>query len=133
MGSIEFVSGNGTAISAANRDAYMASASVVQTPEKLTLKDIMLQKFIATWGFNFVETWCDLRKYHYNVGDSKGNNPYLNYFIFPRTFFSDNGGKPAQRYRPRYNSEYIWNLAALKKVGGDQPDYHTKLMWFSEP
>ncbi len=132
LGSIEFVSGNGTAISAASRDAYMLSASVVQTPEKLTLKDIMLQKFIATWGFNFVETWCDLRKYHYNVGDSKGNNPYLNYFVFP-AFSPDNGGKPAQRYRPRYNSEYVWNLAALTKVGGDQPDYHTYKMWFSEP
>ena len=133
LASIEFVSSNGTAITTANRDAYMLSASVVQSPEKLTLRDIMLQKFIAVWGYNFVETWCDLRKYHYNVGDSKGNNPYLGYFVFPSPFFPDNGGKPAQRYRPRYNSEYIWNLAALKKVGGDQPDYHTKLMWFSEP
>lgn len=129
---IEFVSNLGPAISNASRDAYMLSKSVVQTEGTLTLKDIMLQKFIATWGYNFVETWSDLRKYHYNVGDSKGNNPYLNYFVFPG-FSSDNGGKPAQRYRPRYNSEYVWNLAALKKIGGDQTDYHTYLMWFSEP
>ena len=130
---IEFVSNLGPAITNTKRDAYMASAAVVQSPGLLTLKDVMLQKFIATWGYNFVETWSDLRKYNYNLGDSKGNNPYLNFFVFPPSFFSDNGGKPAQRYRPRYNSEYIWNLAALKKVGGDQPDYHTYKMWFSQP
>lgn len=130
---IDFVSNLDPGITTSARDTYMASAAVVQTPEKLTLKDIMLQKFIATWGYNFVETWCDLRKYNYNAGDSKGNNPYLNYFLFPSPFFPDNGGKPAQRYRPRYNSEYIWNLTALKKIGGDQPDYHTYKMWFSQP
>lgn len=130
---IDFVSKLGPAISNANRDAYMLSASVKQSAATLTLKDIMLQKFIAMWGHGFVETWVDLRKYNYNEGDSKGNNPYLGYFVFPASFSADNGGKPAQRYRPRYNSEYIWNLEALKKVGGDNPDYHTYKMWFSQP
>lgn len=130
---IEFVSNLGPAITNAKRDAYMLSASVKQSAATLTLKDIMLQKFIALWGYGFVETWTDLRKYNYNLGDSKGNNPYLNYFVLPTTFFADNGGKPAQRYRPRYNSEYIWNLDALKKVGGDNADYHTYKMWFAQP
>ncbi len=130
---IDYVSNLGPAITNSARDAYMLSASVKQSAATLTLKDIMLQKFISMWGYGFVETWCDLRKYNYNEGDSKGNNPYFGYFIFPKNFFADNGGKPAQRYRPRYNSEYIWNLDALKKVGGDQPDYHTYKMWFSQP
>jgi hypothetical protein len=133
LGHIDFVSKLGPVISNANRDAYMLSASVRQSPATLTLADIMLQKFIAMWGHGFVETWVDLRKYNYNEGDSKGNNPYLGYFVFPNTFFADNGGKPAQRYRPRYNSEYIWNLEALKKVGGENSDYHTYKMWFSQP
>ena len=131
--SIDFVSALGTAITTADKTAYMTSASVKQTPEMLTLKDIMLQKYLALYGYGFVETWCDLRKYNYNVGDAKGNNPYLNAYFFPPSFFSDNGGKPAQRYRPRYNSEYLWNTEALKKIGADRVDYHTIKMWFTEP
>jgi len=131
--SIDFVSALGTAITTAQKTAYLTSASVKQTAASLTLRDIMLQKYLALYGYGFVETWCDLRKYNYNVGDSKGNNPYLGVYVFPSLFFADNGGKPAQRYRPRYNSEYLWNLAALKAIGADQPDYHTYKMWFSQP
>jgi hypothetical protein len=93
----------------------------------------MLQKYLALYGYGFVETWNDLRKYNYNVGDSKGNNPYVNAFFFPASFSADNGGKPAQRTRPRYNSEYLWNVEALKKIGADKVDYHTYKMWFTEP
>lgn len=131
--SIDFVSGLGTAITTAQKTAYLTSASVKQSASDLTLRDIMLQKYLALYGYGFVETWCDLRKYNYNAGDSKGNNPYQGVFIFPSSFFADNGGKPAQRYRPRYNSEYLWNVAALKVIGADQPDYHTYKMWFSQP
>ncbi|UKT63599.1 SusD/RagB family nutrient-binding outer membrane lipoprotein [Pedobacter mucosus] len=132
-GSLDFVSGLGTVITTAQRTAYLTSTSVKQSAATLTLKDIMLQKYIAMYGYCFVETWCDLRKYNYADGDTMGNNPYVNTFILPTTLFSDNGGKPAQRYRPRYNSEYLWNLSALKKIGGDMPDYHTYKMWFSQP
>jgi len=131
--SIDFVSGLGTAITTAQKTAYLTSASVKQSAGNLTLRDIMLQKYLALYGYGFVETWCDLRKYNYNAGDTKGNNPYLGVFVFPSLFFADNGGKPAQRYRPRYNSEYLWNVAALKVIGADQPDYHTYKMWFSQP
>ena len=130
--SIDFVSALGTTITSAQSTAYLTSAAVRQTAATLTLKDIMLQKFVALYGYGFVETWSDLRKYHYITGDSKGNNPYQGVFIFPLSFYVDNGGKPAQRYRPRYNSEYLWNTAALKKIGGLDNDYHTKLMWFTE-
>jgi hypothetical protein len=131
--SIDFVSALGTAITSADKTAYLTSASVKQSASTLTLRDIMLQKYLALYAYGFVETWSDLRKYNYNEGDSKGNNPYLNVFFYPTNFYADNGGKPIQRYRPRYNSEYIWNLNALKKIGGDQPNYHTFKMWFSQP
>ncbi|RZK67422.1 MAG: SusD/RagB family nutrient-binding outer membrane lipoprotein [Pedobacter sp.] len=131
--SIDFVSALGTAITTAEKTAYMTSASVKQSSVDLTLKDIMLQKYLALYGYGFVETWTDLRKYNYITGDSKGNNPYLGTFVFPTSFSADNGGKPAQRTRPRYNSEYIWNIEALKKIGADRVDYHTKPMWFSLP
>lgn len=131
--SIDFVSALGTAITTADKTAYMTSASVKQSEATLTLRDIMLQKYLALYGYGFVETWCDLRKYRYMNGDAFGNKPYLDVFVFPTSFFADNGGKPAQRYRPRYNSEYLWNVDALKKIGADKNDYHTYEMWFSQP
>lgn len=131
--SIDFVSVLGTVITPAAKTAYLTSASVKQSGSTLTLRDIMLQKYLALYGYGFVETWSDLRKYNYISGDSKGNNPYVNTYVFPTSFFADNAGKPAQRYRPRYNSEYIWNVAALKKIGADKIDYHTVPMWFSQP
>lgn len=132
-GSIDFVSALGTVITPAEKTAYLTSASVRQTAATLTLRDIMLQKYLALYGYGFVETWSDLRKYHYNVGDTKGNNPYVGAYVFPGSFFVDNGGQPAQRYRPRFNSEYLWNVEALKKIGADKNDYHTVKMWFTEP
>lgn len=53
-------------------------------------------------------------------------------FTLPTSLFPDNSGKPAQRVRPRYNSEYVWNLPSLQKFGADKPEYHTVEMWFSQ-
>ncbi|RYF23178.1 MAG: SusD/RagB family nutrient-binding outer membrane lipoprotein [Flavobacteriales bacterium] len=131
--SIDFVSSQGVAITPAAKTAYLTSAAVPQSAATLTLRDIMLQKYLALYGYGFVETWSDLRKYNYITGDVKGNNPYVNVYVFPNSFYADNAGKPAQRYRPRYNSEYIWNVAALKKIGADKIDYHTVPMWFAQP
>jgi hypothetical protein len=125
---------NGTPISAGQRAAYLASANVKQNAASLTRSDIMLQKYIALWGWGWVETFVDLRRYHYNVDlDPLTGQPVYRGFTFPATFFPDNNGKPAYRFRPRYNSEYVWNLDELKKFGGDKADYHTYEMWFSKP
>ncbi len=125
---------NGSAITATQRATYLASANVAQNAGELTLTDIMSQKYIALWGWGWVETWVDLRRYHYNVDlDPITGLPVYSSFMFPATFAVDNNGKPVQRVRPRYNSEYIWNVQALEKVGALNPDYHTYLMWFSEP
>jgi hypothetical protein len=45
--------------------------------------------------------------------------------------FQDNGGKMAYRMRPRFNSEYGWNINELNRIGATTIDYHTKEMWFS--
>ena len=120
-------------ISATERNNYLASANVKQTPSALTLTDIMRQKYIALFGWGWVETWVDLRRYHYNVDiDPLTNEPVYKTFIFPATFATDNTGLPVQRVRPRYNSEYVWNISALQAVGALNPDYHTYKMWFSE-
>ncbi|MEJ7671800.1 MAG: hypothetical protein WKF59_03620 [Chitinophagaceae bacterium] len=81
-----------------------------------------MQKYIALWGWGFIETWTDLRKYDYD-----GN--IFTSFTLPTTFSTNNNNKPAYRVRPRYNSEYLWNIDALNAIGGFDLDYHTKKMW----
>jgi hypothetical protein len=113
-------------VPAAERDRYVASPLVVPASSALTLAQIMNQKYIAQWGWGFLEQWTDLRRYDYNA-DAFPN------FQLPLLYFTDNNGKPVQRLRPRFNSEYLWNIEALTAVGGFDIDYHTKPMWFSQP
>lgn len=112
------------AVKATDRDAYMTSAAVPQTANDLTINDIMLQKYISQWVLGAVETWVDMRRYHYDPA-------VYTSFTLPDALFSGNGGKPAYRMRPRYNSEYVWNLETLNKLGGSDLNYHTKETWFS--
>lgn len=119
-------------ISAAERNAYLASANVRQNGTALTITDIMLQKYIALWGWGFYETWVDMRRYHYTDVDPATSLPVYKNFVIP-TFPATNNNRFATRIRPRYNSEYVWNLPELQRIGATATDYHTKEMWFSLP
>jgi hypothetical protein len=96
----------------------------------LTQRMIMQQKYVALYGWGFVETWVDMRKHNYDV-----TNIYPGWKVptGSNDLFPDNAGKLAYRIRPRYDSEYLWNREKLETIGGLQPDYHTKKTWFSEP
>lgn len=109
-------------IAATEKSAYVTAITSVP----ITLSNILMQKYIALYGFGLIETWSDLRRYDYDPDIFKT-------FTLPRAYFSDNNGKPAERVRPRYNSEYPWNIEALTKVGGFDKDYHTKPLWFTQP
>ncbi|HEU4472663.1 MAG TPA: SusD/RagB family nutrient-binding outer membrane lipoprotein [Flavisolibacter sp.] len=123
---------NNTTISAAERAAYLASANV-KTAGTITRSDIMLQKYIAQYGWNFVEQWVDLRRYNYTDLDPATGQPVFRGYVVPSNLNAANMGKLAQRIRPRYNSEYVWNRPELDRIGATAPDYHTKPMWFSLP
>jgi hypothetical protein len=132
---------NLTQITSAEQTAYLAGPNVRQLSSELTLGDIMQQKFIALWGWGFVETWTDMRKYHYTDIDptATGITKVYSGMNMPTAIFSDNISGPyvaqygpwAYRVRPRYNSEYVWNIYV--------PDiaqtiyYHTIPTWFSLP
>ena len=110
-------------------DAYLSNPAFVPLASNLTLKHIMCQKYLSLWGWGAVENWVDMRRYNYDEV-----NIYPSYTRLSITLlYPDNGGKLAERLRPRYNSEYLWNIEALKKVGAYEPDYHTKKVWFSIP
>jgi hypothetical protein len=93
----------------------------------------MSQKYIAQWGWGHNEIWMDLRRYNYTDVDPASGMQVFPGFTPPTNLFPDNGGKIAHRIRPRFNSEYVWNRAALDKIGGLALDYHTKPLWITQP
>jgi len=132
----------------------------------LTLSHIMMQKWAALYTWGAFEAWVDLRKYHYDIsytGDypSLGNGWTSDRFItqkaensadriykgfylgavsnieFRNTPFNLlNEGSPMYRIRPRYNSEYVWNLSKLeeiKPIPGTADNYHCSIPWFAYP
>jgi len=120
-------------ITAADRTSYLAGANVKQTAAALRLEDIMQQKFISMWGWGWVETWVDLRKYHYRDIDPLTGRQVYSAMVVPATsiLFVDNQGQYAYRVRPRYNSEYVWNI--YLPPAANQANYHTLETWFSKP
>ena len=124
---------NASPITAASRSAYLASDNVKKTPATLTLTDIMLQKYVALWGWGFFETFVDIRRYHWLDLDPLTGQQVYKTFAFPVPFFADNLNKPVYRVRPRFNSEYVWNRDELLRIGGLNLDYHTYETWFSKP
>ncbi len=132
----------------------------------LTLSHIMLQKYVALYPWGGIEAWTDLRKYHYDIvynGEypSKGNGwddtrlidtkrdedptkVFKGFFLgasrdieFRNAAFDiDNDGSPCYRIRPRYNSEYMWNVESLEKlkpISGTAPNYQCSIPWFAYP
>lgn len=132
----------------------------------LTLSHIMMQKWAALYTWGAVEAWVDLRKYHYDIdytGDypSMNNGWSSDRFITQKAenrvdriykgFYLPaardiefrnvpvnllNQGSPMYRIRPRYNSEYVWNLPkldVLKPIPGTADNYHCSIPWFAYP
>lgn len=95
----------------------------------------MLQKYIAMYGHGLIETWTDMRRFHYtDIDPVTGQQVYRNFEPPIGTdLWPDNKGAWAYRCRPRFNSEFLYNIAALDAVGGRALDYHTKEQWFSKP
>lgn len=122
-------------ITPALKASYLANNAVVPSAANLTMSHIMLQKYIALYGWGAQETWVDMRKFHYIDPDptTNGQQVYANFtppsgiYLFPT-----NNGKLAYRFRPRYNSEYLYNVPELTRIGALNADYNTLEMWFSQ-
>ena len=119
-----------TQITAAEKAAFLANPSIA--PATITLSHIMGQKYIAQWAWSHVELWMDMRRYHYTDLDPLSGTQVFRGFALPTNYYPDNSNKPAQRVRPRYNSDYVWNREELAKIGALALDYHTKPMWITE-
>jgi len=129
-----------------------------------SLSHIMMQKWVALYPWGAPEAWVDMRKYHYDVkytGDYPSNGNGWVQAIFDQKWDTDptkvykglymrpaqvqgrkvaydvrNEGSPSYRLRPRYNSEYMWNLNQLEKlrpIPGTADNYQTSIPWFAYP
>ncbi|HUN02217.1 MAG TPA: SusD/RagB family nutrient-binding outer membrane lipoprotein [Niabella sp.] len=123
----------GKEITEATKSAYMTNPTIVPaSANDLTLTNIMMQKYIAMFGYGVLETWMDMRRYHYtDIDPQTGKQVYADFTV--STLDSRNNGKFVYRYYPRYNSEWVWNFEELKKIGGTNTDYHTKELWITTP
>jgi Starch-binding associating with outer membrane len=121
-------------LTTAKRDAYLAQPNIVPASSaNLSLTHIMLQKYIACYAWGVHVTWADMRRYHYtDIDPQTATQVYVN-FTLPTNLFVDNAGKLVYRTRPRYNSEYLYNIPELTRIGAIRLDYHTKRPWFTEP
>ena len=117
------------------RDAFLNNSSIVPSAANLTLSHIMMQKFIAMYGWGVTEVWVDMRRYHYTDLDPITGQQVYREFAPPTgiDLYTNNLGKWIYRVRPRYNSEYLYNVDELNRLGAFAPDYITKECWFSKP
>ena len=123
----------GKEITPSSKNDYLSNTSIVPTdPNNLTLTKIMMQKYIAMFGYGILETWMDLRRFHYiDLDPQTGTQVYADFNV--ETLDDRNNGKFIYRYFPRYNSEWVWNFESLRKIGGTENDYHTKELWIVTP
>ena len=122
-------------ITPAIRDAYLANPAVVPaTATNLTLTMVMLQKYIALYGWGIQETWTDMRKYHYIDLDPLTGKQVYAQFTPPSGFnlISTNNNNLVYRCRPRFNSEYLYDIPELTRIGALNLDYITYQPWFTQ-
>jgi hypothetical protein len=117
------------------RDAFLNNPTIIPSAANLTLSHIMMQKFIAMYGWGVTEVWVDMRRYHYTDLDPATGQQVYREFAPPTgiDLYTNNFGKWIYRVRPRYNSEYLYNVDELNRLGAFAPDYITKECWFSKP
>lgn len=129
-----------------------------------SLSNIMMQKWVALYPWGAFEAWVDMRKYHYDINytgeypsenngwdismvdqkwDTDDSKVYKGLYLPPAqvegrkiTFDTDNEGAPCYRIRPRYNSEYMWNVPSLESlvpISGTADNYQCSIPWFAYP
>ena len=122
-------------ITGATKAAYMSNASVVPTdPNALTISQIMLQKYIALYGWGAHETWVDMRRYHYTDKDPdhSATQVYTDWQpLAAADIWPLNGGEFVYRARPQNTSEFQYNLPAVTAMGGTATNYCVFNTWIT--
>ena len=73
----------------------------------------------------------------YRIDPATGNKVYADFTPPPTSpinyLVTTNLGKYVYRCRPRFNSEYLYNIPELTRIGALNSDYNTYECWFSMP
>lgn len=102
---------------------FMGSTKIVQDPTKLTISDIMMQKWVAL--YLQAESWVDMRRYNY----SKTAYPDLYY---PRFALAEWGGRYIQRFVYDPQTEYVYNPKEIERLGAKVRDWVFNKLWWAE-
>jgi hypothetical protein len=127
----------GKEITPAVKAAYLTNPIIVPSAANLTLTHIMNQKYIALYVWGTLETWVDMRKFHYNDLDPQTGKKVYAGIILPNPslsteLISTNLQQYTYRMRPRFNSEYLYDIPELTRIGAYQfPNYNTFKTWFA--
>jgi len=75
-----------------------------------------------------------MRRYHYTDLDPVTGKQVYADFAPPSGIYlnATNNGKLVYRCRPRYNSEYLYDVPELTRIGAEAPDYNTLEMWYTQ-
>ena len=127
----------GKQITPAIKAAYLSNPLIVPvSANSLTLTQIMNQKYIALYVWGTQETWVDMRKFHYIDIDPVTTKQVYAGFTPPSgvNLIATNLGNLTYRMRPRFNSEYLYDIPELTRIGAYQfPEYNTYKSWFALP
>lgn len=101
---------------------YMASPAVAESPNHLSVSDIMMQKYIAL--YLQPETWVDMRRYHYNPDIYTG-------LEYPENALELYEGKFIQRLPYDPQTEYIYNPNEIERLGARDPLWLVNMVWWA--
>ncbi|ATL48025.1 SusD/RagB family nutrient-binding outer membrane lipoprotein [Chitinophaga caeni] len=119
-------------------DNFLASTSVVQDPAKLTLSDIMIQKYIAL-SFS-IEVWCDLRRLNYCTDASGVYNESTGVykgFKRPKHVYLESYPNetdwPRRFAVPSYEINYNLDQVRAANPNAEKPTYINQPVWWDKP
>ena len=101
------------------------SGLVVQDPNDLTLSDVMVQKFIAT--YLSPEAWVDMRRYNWDANIYPGLSRPTN--VAEAIYGTD---KWITRVPYNMETEYIYNLPEIDRLGAREPTFLTVRLWWMQ-
>ncbi|MBC6990359.1 SusD/RagB family nutrient-binding outer membrane lipoprotein [Hymenobacter sp. BT491] len=116
-------------ITEAQITAYLNSAAVAQSEDELDLRRIMEQKYIAM--FLNPDTWSDMRRLDFDPA------------IYVNLVYPTNNVNPVLATKPNYKdrfprrmlpgaTEVLYNPNEIARIGGNDPDYITRPLWFDQ-
>ncbi|MEH0158200.1 SusD/RagB family nutrient-binding outer membrane lipoprotein [Limibacter armeniacum] len=103
--------------------AFLSSELAATSASELKIYHIMEQKYVAL--YLSPETWTDMRRYNFDTAVYRG-------ITYPEAVIDELGGKWISRLPYDPQTEYIYNLPEIERLGAQAPDWVVKKMWWQK-